>query len=255
MGRPQPMDSLALSAWRLYQQTEGARCVVRPSIPILFFGDSDRYMNSPMRVITVGLNPSFAEFPTTDPFQRFPSARDVFPRIISGDGSQAYVRSLNDYFRASPYSSWFSSFEPMLNGMDASYYDGAENVALHTDLCSPLATNPTWSRLSREARAELLPDGRSLWHELVRFLVPDVILLSVAAVNLETILLARRGGWETIHTVVRRKPFEVRAVEVEIASGKGSLLVFGRAAQKPFGTISANDKRSVGASIRERLRA
>jgi hypothetical protein len=50
--------------------------VVDPAIPILFFGNSNRYFKSPLRVITVGKNPSNEEFPKDDPFSRFPEMRD-----------------------------------------------------------------------------------------------------------------------------------------------------------------------------------
>ena len=46
-----------------------------------------------------------------------------------------YVRALSSYFREAPYGSWFGTFEGLLNGMDASFYDGSPNTASHTDIC------------------------------------------------------------------------------------------------------------------------
>ena len=57
------MDSLIDEAWRIYDATADT-CVVRPSIPILFFGDSAHYACSPLKVVTVALNPSRKEFRT-----------------------------------------------------------------------------------------------------------------------------------------------------------------------------------------------
>ena len=144
------MDSLVDNAWRLYHEAQNAHCAVRPSIPILFFGDRSRYFRSPPRIITVALNPSRREFPEGDRFARFPKAVSVYPGILDGLGREDYGAALNDYFRQRPYRSWFPWFDKVLRGMEASYYDGEVNTALHTDLCSPLATDPTWSRLGDE---------------------------------------------------------------------------------------------------------
>ena len=99
--------------------------------------------NHEQRVLTVGLNPSRIEFPTGDPFHRFPLAEDAHPE----DRERVPRRPLT-YFRTRRYKRWFRSFEPLLNGMNASYYDDKTATALHTDICSPIATNPTWSGLS-----------------------------------------------------------------------------------------------------------
>jgi hypothetical protein len=47
--------------------------VVRPAIPILFFGDIQQYRRSPLRIVTVGLNPSLAEFSDNWSAGAFPS--------------------------------------------------------------------------------------------------------------------------------------------------------------------------------------
>ena len=145
------MEELANEAWAAYRRAEaaGVTALVRPSIPILFFGDYERYFLSPRRVITVGLNPSRIEFPDSDRFARFPAARykDSQPPETA-----RVLRAIADYFREQPYDGWFKpAFEELLRGMGASYYDGAESTALHTDICSPLATDPTWSRLRSES--------------------------------------------------------------------------------------------------------
>ena len=51
--------------------------------------------------------------------------------------------------------------------MQTSYYLGEASTALHTDICSPVATDPTWSRLSESDRTTLEADGGPLWHALL----------------------------------------------------------------------------------------
>jgi hypothetical protein len=149
------MHDVIADAWRIYQNTAHQSIVVQPTIPILFFGDSERYFRSQRRVITVGLNPSRAEFPDPDRLSRFPAARVLTPTAQDSASDVIYLRALNGYYRTDPYRGWFNAFEPLLQGLGCSYYDGSANTALHTDLCSPLATDPTWSRLSDTQRAAL----------------------------------------------------------------------------------------------------
>lgn len=129
------MRELAAASWELYRDAvdHGTAVPVRPSIPILFFGDEEKYISSPLKVITVGLNPSRLEFPGVDPFLRFPAARQIDPQQPALD---AHLEALRAYFRVRPYSAWFRpAFEPILNGLAASYYEGtATSTALHTDI-------------------------------------------------------------------------------------------------------------------------
>ena len=146
--------SVAL-AWRAFDRASALPSRVTPAVPILFFGDLDAYLTSPLRVLTVGLNPSLHEFPADEPFRRFPLAGN------SGDGEPGrYLDAMSAYFHTDPYSSWFHAFEQVLNGAGSSYYTGeVASTALHTDICSPVATDPTWSKLPRVDRAALEGDG------------------------------------------------------------------------------------------------
>ena len=65
--------SVAL-AWREFDRASTLPSRVTPAAPILFFGDLNAYRTSPVRVLTVGLNPSLHEFPVDEPFRRFPLA-------------------------------------------------------------------------------------------------------------------------------------------------------------------------------------
>lgn len=249
------MRELAAASWELYRDAvnEGTAALVRPSIPILFFGDDEKYISSPLKVITVGLNPSRLEFPRGDPFLRFPAARQIDPQQPALD---AHLEALRAYFRVRPYNAWFRpAFEPILNGLATSYYDGtAASTALHTDICSPLATDPTWTRLGK-VRAALTTAGLELWHRLIERLAPDVILISVARHHLDKIRFPKLGAWETVHRIERKNPFTVQALRLEVVPQKPTLLVFGRAANLPFGTVSADDKLTIGAAIGTALRA
>ena len=227
-------------AWQAYDNAAGLGTRVNPAIPVLFFGDLDAYRASALRVLTVGLNPSLHEFPATIPFSRFPLAEDA----MRGD-CHHYLNALSSYFRTDPYRSWFSSYESPLNGAGASYYAGGSSTALHTDICSPVATNPTWTRLRQIDRDTLETYGRPLWHILLKSLKPHLVVLSIAKPHLELIEFQPMDQeWRIIHTFRRTKtgaprsrPYEVLARWYDIG-GEKSLLVFGEAAQTPFGSIS-----------------
>lgn len=87
---------------------------VSPAIPIPYFGDIYSCMQSPIRIVTVGINPSSAEFPEENPFHRFSSAINTDPNNIE--------IALSRYFKDEPYKSWFKYYEVVLNGFNASYY-------------------------------------------------------------------------------------------------------------------------------------
>ena len=248
---------LAHEAWRIYRSAEesGSGFVVRPSIPILFFGDSRRYLRSPLKIITVGLNPSLKEFPTHDRFSRFPAARGVYSEIVRGGRSDEYIAALNGYFCTEPYTKWFASYEAILEGAGASYYDRAESTALHTDLCSPLATDPTWGSLPRQVKADLIAAGRPLWHKLVRSLAPDLILVSVAQEHLANIAFQRLHGSQLIYAVQKKRRYEVSAIELEVVPGKTTTMVFGRTLNVPFGAFSRLEQVEIGEALKEKLSA
>lgn len=250
------LRELARDAWVQHERADGASLphLVRPSIPILVFGDSVRFSGSRLRVITVGLNPSREEFPRAASFQRFPGSD-----ALDGDDPEPYLCSLDTYFRAAPYKRWFNpSFEPLLRGLGASYYHGAPCAVLHTDLCSPLATDPTWSHLDPGEQAVLEPAGRRLWHDLVETLQPDIVLISVGRRRLGGIEFPLAEPASVIHTVdgpERARPYRIEAFRHELASGKAPLFVFGHASQTPFGSISGLEKQRVGGRILELLNA
>ena len=144
---------------------------VTPAVPILFFGNLGAYRASPLRVLTVGLNPSLHEFPEKEPLRRFPA--------LAGEGDpepSRYLDAMSDYFDIDPYSAWFNTFKPLLKGMEASFYGGGASRALHTDICSPVATSPTWNDLDEADRKILESDGVPLWHLLLETLLPQIVV-------------------------------------------------------------------------------
>ena len=245
------LDDLVERAWRSFERAAALRSRVSPAIPILFFGDLDAYRGSPLRVLTVGLNPSLEEFPDGERFLRFALAAE----LASGDRDR-YLKTLAAYFRTNPYRNWFRHFEPLLSGMQASYYPGEASTALHTDICSPVATDPTWSRLGESDRAILEADGGPLWHALLDALEPHLVVLSVARRHLERITFDAPGGWRGIHAFERTgdgsprsSPYEVSARWYRVGPGR-SLFVFCPAGRTPL-TISNEQKRALGARVAE----
>jgi hypothetical protein len=223
--------------------------VVNPSIPILYFGDEVGYRNSYLKVITVGKNPSLNEFldPNTNHYNinyRFPNWNGV-----------NLTQVLDEYFRQIPLKQWFSSFEPILNGKGCSYYtnNGFDNIALHTDICSPLATDPTWSRLNVNQQQLLFTQGVQIWWDLIKALAPDIILVSIPQ-NLFLNNISNVLGQpiftitHRVNGIIRQWPYIVYRQQLNI-NNRLTKIVFGQAANKPFGTISNAKKLILGGLI------
>ena len=164
---------------------------------------------------------------------------------MAGDREpHGYLAAVSAYFRTDPYRAWFRAYEPLLEGLGASYYEGRESTTLHTDICSPVATDPTWSLLDERDRTALADDGVPLWHMLVQALGPHIVVLSVAKVHLERIRFGALTDWGVVRSFgstgkgkPRAKPYEVLARWFEV-DGDRTLFAFGRAAQTPFGLLS-----------------
>lgn len=238
--RPPPTfpGSLADEAWKIFHSMKGFEPLVRFSLPILYFGDFPRYRHSPLRVVTVGLNPSKQEFPSTDPYLRFPWMQQPMSQ-------SQYANVLDTYFARNPYRDWFDpSYEDLFKGLGVSFYaDMAESVALHTDLCSPLATDPTWSRLSDQAKASLVGPGVKLWHRLVAALQPHLVLASVGRKWLQQIRFRIRGPTST----------PIPTIEVsnrELSPGVEARFVVGGAMRRPFGSLESPSKLDLGRRLR-----
>jgi hypothetical protein len=110
--------------------------------------------------------------------------------------------------------------------------------------------------LSGAQRARLMQEGVALWHRLVEYLEPDLIVISVASGLRRLIDFELAAPWQPIFTIERRKdgslkrrPYTVEAATIRLGGGKLTRIVFGRAAHTPFGLISNADKLAIGALI------
>jgi hypothetical protein len=208
----------------------------------------EAYKTSALKIVTVALNPSRKEFPGQNPFERFPKTSALYPDITLGKGRQTYVESLNEYFTIAPYRSWFGWFHEILIGMKASYYRGFDNTALHTDLCSPLATDPTWSGLGPN-QVYFENFGIPLWHLLIDELAPDILLFSIARRYLELVRFIDPTQWSALHTIQRNDPLKrPYIVYVQRPAGK-PIVIFGQAAQQPFATLDKLSRQEIGKVI------
>lgn len=229
-----------------FNKYSGEDFVVKPSLPILYFGDLKAYKNSKLKILTAGKNPSDNEFKLKKN-DTFSYCR--FTKWSLDDLN--LIESLNPYFEAKPLRQWFSSFEPILNGMKSSYYKGKyKNRTLHTDICSPLATSPTWSKLTKENQNLLFQEGVVLWKELIKELNPDIMLISVP-LSLFNEVIPEKGELLTSFELKkdgtkRKKEYKVFFYNHKLESGKHTKVIFGQAANKPFDTISQEQKIKIG---------
>ena len=256
--RDEELDRLVDVAWEMHRRSlaSPASATVKPSVPILFFGDLAAYRESPVKIVTVGLNPSLQEFPVQGPWARFPTLEPLAGRArLTADDRRVYLESLSSYFETDPYRRWFDrSFEPLLLGARASYYRGSRSVALHTDVASPIATTPTWNGLSAGEKQQH-HGGAKLWRELIdEVLSPDVIVMSVAREHLKAIQDAPLSEWEELMRIERTTPFVVRQRTTRTGNPRLTLIVHGRCTNVPFGSVSFADRERIGEAIATRLR-
>lgn len=238
-------------------EAEGS--VVKPSIPVPYFGDVTSYFNSPIRAITVGLNPSDREFLDRGKIvQRFD---------VSAMTPNTLERTLCNYFRKDPYRSWFNSFEVILNGMDATYGfpdKTKKNISLHVDAASPIATATKWSKLSREVSDKLVNVGRVIFRRLLVELQPHLVIASVARSHIDA-LDADFISLEPWSEFTRydhdesgrefKSPVVIRAKEIDVGGGARALWVNGAAAQTPYGKLTSLRKAELGVRLLEEIRS
>lgn len=247
------INKLIQDCWADYQQkVKSMQCVLNNAIPILWFGNSIAYNDSDLKIITVALNPSDNEF-----HDRGNSIVNISFRFPKYNGSLKSLQdSYNNYFEEkNPYKSWFDSgFEPILNGMGASYYSSKKfkNRVLHTDICCPYATNPTWNNLSKTEQENLLKDGFPLWEKLIDVLKPDVIIVSVKKQYVKKLCITQLSD---LYKIVYDKNGNNRNSPIEIKQGKyqKAMIVLGRTWNIPFGSIGKDQKIKLGEQIIKNL--
>lgn len=218
-----------------------------PLIPIHWFGDRQAYSQSAVKIVTVGLNPSNTEF--KDHKTSSESTCYRFPNYNPKKDSTLAI-SLNEYFKINPYTAWFNAFESILIGMNASYYNNVhENVAIHTDFCTPWATDPSWSKLSAIDQKTLTSSGIPAWERLIKELAPDIILFSIPDRYIRMLNLT--SGTQPLTTYNNTKNGGKRKKPIIINYGDlcGTMAVFGKSWNKPFGGIDVKTKCSLGQDI------
>ena len=243
------LTSLLNRTVEYYQEIQDRDYIVKPAVPILYFGDINPYFESEIKIITVGKNPSLIEF------CRKKGELYSFLRFPDWEEEQNYAAALNSYFECKPYKSWFSSYEAILNGINASYYSSVNqtNRVIQTDICSPVATDPTWTELSQDSQKELFDVGFQLWQELIGILEPDIILISIAQFWLQELNLAKKTKFVSFDKkqdkTDRARPYVIHQYELSLNRGKVSKVYFCQAAEKPFGTLSNDFKQELGNKI------
>ena len=179
MSIPQQLENIIKKYHADYENKKDMSCVQKANakFPIVWFGNIEKYLNSSVKILTIGQNPSDKEF-----------AVPRFDNAELGFTYKSYItvmNSLNKYFDINPYK-WFDAFERVLYGMklDASYGGKisknftAKNTVINVDFFSAIATNPTWSELKDFEKDSL--KNISLFTELYGFLAPNIVLFSTA---------------------------------------------------------------------------
>jgi hypothetical protein len=235
-------------------------------IPIPYFGCVNAYEGSQIRIITVGLNPSNREF------QKSKSEKSWRPRfqLSTFPIEHDYLRDqLNKYFETNPYMGWFNNFEQVLNGAGASYFKNKQkNVALHLDLCSPLATDPTWSKLGeqnrdktrhpetlereRNEKNKLTYEGTALFNLALEALIPDIVIFGVGQVHLKSHFdFLNRDKLMPCEPHLNDNPKKNFTITFNNIKGKNTLFANGSANVKPFGNFTKEQKSRCGKKITE----
>lgn len=241
------LASLYVRAIDGYRKSEAKDWLVPGSIPILYFGNLRCYRSSTLRIVTAGLNPSDVEF-REDRFGGEVTA-ELRPEILE--------RALSRYFEVNPYTRWFSAFETLLQPLGASFYGESypgtapswwkprQDCALHTDLCSPLATKPTWSKLQDRIQADLRRWGVSLWTDLITALAPDMVIMSVGES-----LLGELGSlaWRSFSPFPEATPQQ----EMMIAPFRGTYIVWGRSQVRPLFYLRNEQRAAAAQTILDR---
>jgi hypothetical protein len=232
--------------------------VVKNSIPIPYFGDIKRYKDSRLKVLTAALNPSDVEFSAEHPRFNIESALK---------GPEELEWELSNYFKVNPYKRWFASFEPVLNGLEATYggkmdsEDRHKHTALHVDMCSPIATIPTWSRLTPEQRSALTHNGRQIFERLLEELKPDIVVASLGWSHIQNwhADFEKGRGWDeakiytTKHDGTDMIPIRVQYKRLTTQCGHTYLFTNSTAANTPFGKFHSTRKGEVGKVLKSYL--
>ena len=205
-----PLNKLIIDSWNAFMSLQSMPCVIDDAIPILWFGDIDGYCRSPIRIVTVGLNPSNKEFQEKDcdPIMlhtRFPDAAGLHgKKNLTPADIMLYRQAMNEYFKYNPYKNWFQWHESALNDLDASYGGKmlkqgckCKKTALHIDIETAIATNPTWGGLCKDCRATIQAQCNKMFNGLIAVLDPQVIVFALDQNTAKTQFNVYKNGCDT----------------------------------------------------------
>jgi len=143
--------------------------------------------------------------------------------------------------------------------------DKLSNFAIHTDLCSPLATDPAWGvlRLKHpQAHEDLRQGGVSLWRSLITdWLKPNIILVSTREEYLSDVIKKPVSEWDKLMPPIKQNadgssrkkgPYSVKYCVVSFDHEKDhekAVVVYAPFDQVPFNVYC---KREIGKQIKEK---
>lgn len=219
--------------WADFSEKRDDTFVVKPSIPIIWFGDMEAYQKSKRKIVTVAINPSNKEFMENDSstqysFCRFRGGEKLWEKDeLTADDKELLYSVLNHYFKDSPYTSWFNAFEKPLNCLDATYYPNKEkeSTAIHIDVKSAIATDPTWGDLPKDEQGRLT--NTILFKQLLEYLKPEVILYSANAPTLKIVFGLTQ---QDIHDKYSARP----RIAINVYQYNNILIISGKNWQLPF---------------------
>lgn len=183
------LKEIISGCWSDFQEYKSTSpmILVNPSIPILWFGDIEEYRKSNLKVVTIGLNPSNIEFTKNnksdeyDISLRFKKASGL-QDVLDDNDIRSYYEAMNNYFNIEnePYKRWFNNFERPISALNCSYYPNkTPNRAIHIDIYAPLATTPTWGKLSKQEKQNV-EFFEKYFDMILKELNPDIMLISAS---------------------------------------------------------------------------
>ncbi|MBR3142147.1 MAG: hypothetical protein IKF09_03240 [Clostridiales bacterium] len=283
--------------------------IVKPSVPVIWFGDIEAYFSSRIRVVTVAINPSKEEFPKA--CERFNGYKKLANKdTLSKSDKKNLYHMLNCYFKqeGNPYYDWFYNFDvqcmgympeeyralyyvqpttftkpdqegKMIEKFKQIYKDAFDenkkavlNTAVHIDLLTAIATDPTWkdlgklpmvesereqmenlknhTRIKNDVDTKLLTFIRQkylskpeLFIKLLNILNPNIVLISTAAEPFKNVFkIESEPDFRFTQTRTRKNGTSIEVKELESYLVNNRLVIWGLSSNgSPF-AFSDSDK-------------
>ncbi len=113
----------------------------------------------------------------------------------------------------------------------------------------------TIEELKKIEQEKLFTEGHQIWLELLEELQPDYILVSIPIALFSKVV--KTEGKKIISFKEkkdgspRKKNYEVSLHKFQLKSGKTTNVIFGSAANKPFDTITNEQKKEIGKEVKK----